>query len=109
MAKFRVYGSVNIDVDVEIDAETKEEALEKVYNLQFYTSPDYKSVFVDDNDIEGAKVSIEAADGGSFDIQDAEDISDEETDDAVEILLEMDEEEYKKAIENAAKNMKDIM
>lgn len=107
MAKFRVYGGVSIDVDVEIDAETKEEAIEKVNNLQFYTAHDYKSIFVDDSDIEGANISLEAADGGFFEIQDAEEI--DNTEDLVENLLEMDEEEYKKAIENAAKKMKDMM
>lgn len=85
MAKFRVYGGVSIDVDVEIDAETKEEAIEKVMNLQFYTAHDYKSIFVDDSDIEGANISLEAADGGCFEIQDAEDITDEK--EKVEKLL----------------------
>lgn len=85
MTKFRVYGSVNIDVDVEIEAGTKEEAIEKVQNLQLYTTHDYKSVFADDSDIEGAKIELEAVDGGIFEIQDAEDITDEE--EKVEKLL----------------------
>jgi hypothetical protein len=76
MAKFRVYGSVIINVDVEIDAETKEEAIEKASNLQLYTSHDYKSIFVDDNDIKGTNISLEVDDGGCFEIQDAEDITD---------------------------------
>jgi hypothetical protein len=75
MAKFRVYGNVIINVDVEIDAETKEEAIEKAANLQLYTAHDYKSIFADDNNIEGADISLEIDDGTCFEIQDAEDIT----------------------------------
>jgi hypothetical protein len=76
MARFRVYGSVIVDVSVEIDAKTKEEAIKKVGDLQFYTAHDYKSIFVNNEDIEGANISLEAADGGCLEIQDAEDIDD---------------------------------
>lgn len=107
MAKFNVYGSVRIDVSATIEAKTKEEALEKAKKIEFYTEAGMKSIFVDEEVDDVVDISIEVPDDAEIEYCDAEEADD--TEDLVENLLEMDEEEYKKAIENSAKKMKDMM
>ena len=107
MAKFNVYGSIRIDVSAVIEAATKEEAIEKAKEIGFYTEAGMKSVFVDEEIDDVVDINIEVPDDAEIEYCDAEEIDD--TEDEVEKLLEMDEEEYKKAIENSAKKMKDMM
>ena len=107
MSKFNVYGSIRIDVSAIIEAETKEEAIEKAKEIGFYTEAGMKSVFVDEEIDDVVDINIEVPDDAEIEYCDAEEIDD--TEDEVEKLLEMDEEEYKKAIENSAKKMKDMM
>ena len=107
MAKFNVYGSIRIDVSAVIEAATKEEAIEKAKEISFYTEAGMKSVFVDEEIDDVVDINIEVPDDAEIEYCDAEEIDD--TEDEVEKLLEMDEEEYKKAIENSAKKMKDMM
>ena len=107
MAKFNVYGSIRIDVSATIEAETKEEALEKAKEIGFYTEAGMKSVFVDEEIDDVVDINIEVPDDAEIEYCDAEEIDDTEAE--VEKLLELDEEEYKKAIENSAKKMKDMM
>ena len=108
MAKFNVYGSIRIDVSAVIEAETKEEAIKKAGEIEFYTEAGMKSIFVDEDEIDDVlEINLEVPDGTEIDGCDAEEIDD--TEDLAEELLEMDEEEYKKAIENSAKKMKDMM
>ena len=107
MAKFNVYGSIRIDVSAVIEAATKEEAIEKAKEIGFYTEAGMKSVFVDEEIDDVVDINIEVPDDAEIEYCDAEEIDD--TEDEAEKLLEMDEEEYKKAIENAAKKMKDMM
>lgn len=107
MAKFNVYGSITVDVSAVIEAETKEEAIEKAKEIGFYTESGMKSVFVDEEIDDVVDINMEVPDGTEIEYCDAEEI--DETEDLAEELLEMDEEEYKKAIENSAKKMKDMM
>ena len=108
MAKFNVYGSIRIDVSAVIEAETKEEAIKKAGEIEFYTEAGMKSIFVDEDEIDDVlEINLEVPDGTEIEYCDAEEIDD--TEDLAEELLEMDEEEYKKAIENSAKKMKDMM
>ena len=107
MAKFNVYGSIRIDVSAVIEAATKEEAIEKAKEIGFYTEAGMKSVFVDEEIDDVVDINMEVPDDAEIEYCDAEEIDD--TEDEVEKLLEMDEEEYKKAIENSAKKMKDMM
>lgn len=108
MAKFNVYGSITVDVSAVIEAETKEEAIKKAGEIGFYTEAGMKSIFVDETEIDDVlEINLEVPDGTEIDGCDAEEIDD--TEDLVENLLEMDEEEYKKAVENSAKKMKDMM
>ena len=107
MAKFNVYGSIRIDVSAVIEAATKEEAIEKAKEIGFYTESGMKSVFVDEEIDDVVDINMEVPDGTEIEYCDAEEI--DETEDLAEELLEMDEEEYKKAIENSAKKMKDMM
>lgn len=108
MAKFNVYGSVRIDVSAVIEAETKEEAIEKAKEIGFYTEAGMKSIFVDEDEIDDVlEINLEVPDDAEIEHCDAEELDDAE--DLAEELLEMDKEEYKKAIENAAKKMKNMM
>lgn len=107
MAKFNVYGSVRIDVSATIEAKTKEEALEKAKKIEFYTEAGMKSIFVDEEIDDVVDINMEVPDGTEIEYCDAEEI--DETEDLAEELLEMDEEEYKKAVENSAKKMSEMM
>lgn len=108
MAKFNVYGSVRIDVSAVIEAETKEEAIEKAKEIGFYTEAGMKSIFVDEDEIDDVlEINLEVPDDAEIEHCDAEEIDD--TEDLAEELLEMDEEEYKKAVENSAKKMSEMM
>lgn len=108
MAKFNVYGSVRIDVSAVIEAETKEEAIEKAKEIGFYTEAGMKSIFVDEDEIDDVlEINLEVPDDAEIEHCDAEELDDAE--DLAEELLEMDKDEYDKAVENAAKKMKDMM
>lgn len=108
MAKFNVYGSIRIDVSATIEAETKEEAIEKAKKIEFYTEAGMKSVYVEEDEIDDVmEINLEVPDDAEIEHCDAEEIDD--TEDLADELLNMDEEEYKKAIENSAKKMKDMM
>lgn len=108
MAKFNVYGSITIDVSAIIEAETEEEALEKAKEIAFYTEAGQKSIFVDEDEIdEVLEINLEVPDGTQLDDCGCEEIDD--TEDLVEELLELDDEEYKKAVENSAKKMAEQM
>lgn len=108
MAKFNVYGSIRIDVSAVIEAETKEEAIKKAGEIGFYTEAGMKSIFVDEDENDDVmEINLEVPDDAEIEHCDAEEIDD--TEDLAEELLEMDEEEYKKAVENSAKKMKDMM
>ena len=108
MSKFNVYGSIRIDVSATIEAETKEEAIEKAKKIEFYTEAGMKSVYVEEDEIDDVvDINIEIPDDAEIEYCDAEEIDD--TEDEVEKLLEMDEEEYKKAVENSAKKMSEMI
>ena len=107
MAKFNVYGSIRIDVSAVIEAATKEEAIEKAKEIGFYTEAGMKSVFVDEEIDDVVDINIEVPDDAEIEYCDAEEIDDAE--DLAEELLEMDKDEHDKAVENAAKKMKDMM
>ena len=108
MAKFNVYGSIRIDVSAVIEAETKEEAIEKAKEIGFYTEAGMKSIFVDEDEIDDVlEINLEVPDGTEIEHCDAEELDD--TEDLAEELLEMDKDEHDKAVENAAKKMKDMM
>ena len=107
MAKFNVYGSIRIDVSAIIEANTKEEALEKAKKIEFYTEAGMKSVFVDEEIEDVVDINMEVPDDAEIEYCDAEEVDD--TEDLAENLLEMDEDEHDKAVENAAKKMKDMM
>lgn len=108
MAKFNVYGSIRIDVSAVIEAETKEEAIEKSKEIGFYTEAGMKSIFVDEDEIDDVlEINLEVPDDAEIEHCDAEELDDAE--DLAEELLEMDKDEYDKAVENAAKKMKDMM
>lgn len=108
MAKFNVYGSVRIDVSAVIEAETKEEAIEKAKEIGFYTEAGMKSIFVDEDEIDDVlEINLEVPDDAEIEHCDAEELDDAE--DLAEELLEMDKDEHDKAVENAAKKMKDMM
>lgn len=108
MAKFNVYGSITVDVSAVIEAATKEEAIEKAKEIGFYTEAGMKSIFIDEDEIDDVlEINLEVPDGTEIDGCDAEEIDD--TEDLVESLLEMDKDEHDKAVENAAKKMKDMM
>ena len=108
MAKFNVYGSVRIDVSAVIEAETKEEAIEKAKEIDFYTEAGMKSIFVDEDEIDDVlEINLEVPDDAEIEHCDAEELDDAE--DLAEELLEMDKDEHDKAVENAAKKMKDMM
>ena len=108
MAKFNVYGSIRIDVSAVIEAETKEEAIEKSKEIGFYTEAGMKSIFVDEDEIDDVlEINLEVPDDAEIEHCDAEELDDAE--DLAEELLEMDKDEHDKAVENAAKKMKDMM
>ena len=108
MAKFNVYGSISIDVNAVIEAETKEEAIKKAGEIGFYTEAGMKSIFVDEDEIDDVlEINLEVPDDAEIEHCDAEELDDAE--DLAEELLEMDKDEHDKAVENAAKKMKDMM
>ena len=108
MAKFNVYGSIRIDVSAVVEAETKEEAIKKAGEIEFYTEAGMKSIYVEENEVDDVlEINLEVPDDAEIEHCDAEELDD--TEDLAEELLEMDKDEHDKAVENAAKKMKDMM